>query len=278
MNGYRISIDTSKPSRQVIEVPTDTPRYGLAVTATNGRHEIRNLSVSVIDGAETIPATRTLDDGTQIVELSSGAVEHDRAIQVWLKADPIVTGEGVGGLRPYDIATGTIKMYTVKKETSAYTDLGVVTWMPNGSANYRRKDNTFYGVGEKVDVSDTLSVGQNYTYKEGGRTKTGWRNLATIPAGSYYLDEMDGIFSGYVGNAINSRYDVVLNETKTAHADMEIPETDYTIEQLTLSGETHAPVWQTITIGGVSYTFLVAEGSETPAETEPEDDPETDAQ
>ena len=55
MNGYKINIDTSKPSRQVIEVPTDTPRYGLAVTATNGKHDIRNLSVSVIDNGETIP-------------------------------------------------------------------------------------------------------------------------------------------------------------------------------------------------------------------------------
>ena len=92
MNVYKVSIDTSAPSRQVLTVPRDTPKYGVAVNVSNGKHSIRNLSAAILDGESETWANSKLNDGSLIVTLSSGPVESDREVKVHLSAEPVATG------------------------------------------------------------------------------------------------------------------------------------------------------------------------------------------
>ena len=71
MKIYKLDIDTSKPVRQVVSVPVGTQKYGIAVNATANGMRISSPFCQFIDGANTLSATSTLDDGSFLFELSA---------------------------------------------------------------------------------------------------------------------------------------------------------------------------------------------------------------
>lgn len=83
MKIYKLDIDASKPTRQMLCVPIKT-KYGLDVKPDIGRHNTNDLTCVIIDGDQTISPKRKDEDGTFFFEMPLGNEERDRQISVRL--------------------------------------------------------------------------------------------------------------------------------------------------------------------------------------------------
>ena len=83
MKIYKLDIDTSKPTRQIVAMQQNSTGL-LSVDVTNDGKYIRNLSCTVYDGENEISATTTngykIDVGTE-----------NKAIKVVAKSEPIIS-------------------------------------------------------------------------------------------------------------------------------------------------------------------------------------------
>lgn len=84
MKIYKLNVDTSKPVRQVVNIPVDTQKYGLAVNCTADGKRISSPYCTIIDSGNTLSATTTLDDGSFLFELSANAGDGEREAIVYV--------------------------------------------------------------------------------------------------------------------------------------------------------------------------------------------------
>lgn len=57
MKIFKLNVDTAKPIRQVVNIPVDTQKYGLAVNCTADGKHISSPFCQLIDGTTTLSAT-----------------------------------------------------------------------------------------------------------------------------------------------------------------------------------------------------------------------------
>ena len=84
MKVFKLNIDTAKPIRQVVNIPVDTQKYGLAVKATADGRPIASPYCSIIDNGTTLSAAKTLDDGSFLFEMTANAGDGGREAMVYV--------------------------------------------------------------------------------------------------------------------------------------------------------------------------------------------------
>lgn len=80
MKVYNLNIDTSKPIRQVLNVPAKSSKYGIAVKATAEGMRIANPTCQMILNGSVIQPTKTLEDGSFLFEMTSDMVEDKHEV------------------------------------------------------------------------------------------------------------------------------------------------------------------------------------------------------
>ena len=86
MKTYNITLNAAQPVRKVLAVPANTQRFGVVVKAEN--IDGSNLTCSMVDGGETIEATRQ-EDGAFMFDMSSAGEERDREVKIVLATEAI---------------------------------------------------------------------------------------------------------------------------------------------------------------------------------------------
>lgn len=275
MKIYKLDIDTSKPITQRRAIPQDADKYGLVVSANNGKHPIHNLSCTIFDGDETLTPSKTLDDGSLLFVMSS-TNSGSRAVKVKLAAKPLlIEGATLSGgawdIVSYDLAipAGTYyrdeldlmgyygpdypfngnpeswKQLEIKTADKPYTNVRKI-----GLENEYRQPYIFLGDGQ-LPSDAPLVLARDVTYK--------YETLFMQPGTEVVLDT-------HIGNTINCTINLQLDEVRGALPDGEITDdpavyddvqaTSLSVENIALSGVGYTPT--TINIGGTEYKVLAA--------------------
>ena len=102
MSIYKLEIDTSKPTRKVLNVPCVREKYGLAVKATADECQIASPYCSIIDNGTTLSATKTLEDGSFLFEMAANAGDGEREIIVYvINTDEVSASQWNGTVQTY---------------------------------------------------------------------------------------------------------------------------------------------------------------------------------
>ena len=81
MKTYNLTLNAAQPIRQILNVPTNTYKYGIVVKPES--IPTSSLSCSMVDGESAIYASNR-GDGTFLFTLSSDVAEKDRQVKVIL--------------------------------------------------------------------------------------------------------------------------------------------------------------------------------------------------
>lgn len=257
MKIYNLNIDTSKPIRTVLNVPSNEEKYGIRVKATAGEYNVRNPLCQIIDGSTVIEATKTLDDGSFLFELTSGNTEREREVIARVIDMDEIDASGWDGLQT---------VYTVHASTQANAQLervvfaGPTIWWVKGFVG---EEAVYYADTDPIVFKGDFTIGRLVTRKVGKRTQQVWEAFATIPKGTYTPKELNGLFyGGKIWKPADCKVRVVLRETKDALANEEIKDS---VESIVVGNETFVPT--SLTIDGVEYRVLAhTVESETPTE------------
>ena len=160
MRIYKLEIDTSKPTRKVLNVPCVGEKYGLAVKATANGCQIASPYCSIIDNGTTLSTTKTLDDGSFLFEMAANAGDGEREIIVYvINTDEVSASQW----------NGIMQTYFPHADDEANTDLdkiyqAAVIW-------YRKKDGTYFADDELITFTADTPFGYIVTKKVGNRTQ-----------------------------------------------------------------------------------------------------------
>lgn len=246
MKVYNLNIDTSKPIRTVLNVPSTTEKYGIRVKATAGEYNVRNPLCQIIDGSTVIEATKKLDDGSFLFELTSGNTEREREVIARVIDMDEIDGSGWDGLQT---------VYTVHASTQANVQLervvfaGPTIWWLKG---YNGEEPIYYADTDPIEFKGDVVIGRSVPTRVGKRIQNIWTPLPTIPKGTYTPKELNGLFyGGKIWKPADCKVRVVLRETKNAVANEEIEDS---VENIVVGNETFVPT--SLTIDGVEYRVL----------------------
>lgn len=257
MKIYNLNIDTSKPIRTVLNVPSNAEKYGIRVKATAGEYNVRNPLCQIIDGSTVIDATKKLDDGSFLFELTSGNTEREREVIARVIDMDEIDTSGWDGIQVMYVPHGTS---VANAQLTSIVFAGPTIWW------YKSSDGqSYYADTDPIVFKGDFTIGRNVNKKVGNRIKTVWEDFATIPKGTYTPKELNGLFyGGKIWKPADCKVRVVLRETKDALANEEIKDS---VENIVVGNETFVPT--SLTIDGVEYKVLahVVE-SETPTEPE----------
>ena len=270
MKTYNITLDAAQPVRKVLAVPANTQKFGVVVKAEN--IDGSSLTCSMVDGSETIEATRQ-EDGTFIFELSSSGQESDREVKIVLEKEAV----NIGGL---------------SSEGGGFKNVALFE-LPAGK--YTNKD--LVDVGVKLHTAVTAQIGPKNSadsvnlvgFQKVLITGTGIASFAV--GGKPIADDVVvevlaptvfGVFKSvsdnpyispdiYLGTSVTSYHDVTLNETRYAIPDgeIEVQDPDIVVDSVTIDGETYPVEWRAITIDGEPVVVLAAK-VETPESSDSE--------
>ena len=255
MKIYNLNIDTSKPIRTVLNVPSNAEKYGIRVKATAGEYNVRNPLCQIIDGSTVIDATKKLDDGSFLFELTSGNTEREREVIARVIDMDEIDTSGWNGIQV---------LYVPKATSVANAQLiriifgGPTIWWVKGT---NEEGAIYYADTDPIEFNGDFTFGCNVTKKVGHKTQTVWEDFATIPKGTYTPKELNGLFyGGKIWKQADCKVRVVLRETKDALANEEIKDS---VENIVVGNETFVPT--SLTIDGVEYKVLAhTVESETP--------------
>ena len=259
MKIYNLNIDTSKPIRTVLNVPSNAEKYGIRVKATAGEYNVRNPLWQIIDGSTVIEATKKLDDGSFLFELTSGNTDREREVIARVIDMDEIDTSGWNGFQV---------VYTAHASTQANAQLervvfaGPTIWWVKGFVG---EEAVYYADTDPIVFKGDFTIGRLVTRKVGKRTQQVWEAFATIPKGTYTPKELNGLFyGGKIWKPADCKVRVVLRETKDALANEEINDS---VESIVVGNETFVPT--SLTIDGVEYRVLAhTVESETPTEPE----------
>lgn len=248
MKVYNLNIDTTKPTRQVLNVPTNTEKYGIAVNAIAGEKKITNPYCQIIDGSAVLSSAQTLDDGSFLFELSSGSVPtaHEVMVHV-ISMDELSASDWDGVEYIYSIHAP----YVANSKLNTIVRHGTLLW-------YRylndEGQSTPYADDEKIVFTGPAEIGHNVTKKIGGRPKQVWETLGMVPTGSYYPRELNRmLFADIIGLPADCKTTVVLKETKDAVPDGERVDT---FSKIVLDGVSYVPT--ALSVDGIEYKVLAS--------------------
>lgn len=262
MKVYNLNIDTSKPIRQVLNVPAKSSKYGIAVNATAEGMRIANPQCQMIINGSAIQPTKTLDDGSFLFEMTSDMVEdkHEVMFRI-INMDEINAQGDQSGLQTIfwfkaeDVDKTNLYRVVRQLNTLWYYKKPIA---PNANAEYFSDDET-------IIFTDDATIGLNVAKKIGHRIQNVWEDLATIPKGTYYTKELDRLFfGGSIGRVADCKVTVVLNEVQNPISSEELEDKNVVCDTLTVGGVEY--VQTTLTVDGVEYKVL--------AEAQPAPDPE----
>lgn len=269
MKIYNINIDTSKPIRQVLNVPAKSSKYGIAVKATADGMRIANPQCQMIINGSAIQPTKTLDDGSFLFEVSSSMVEAKHEVIIRIINMDEINAQGD--------SSGMQTIFLFKAEDEDKTNLYRVSRMLN-TLWYCKKlsapnaDVEYFSDDEPIIFTDDATIGLYVATKVGHRIQNVWNDLATIPKGKYYTKELDRLFfGGSIGCVADCKVTVVLNEVKNPISSEELEDKNVVCDTLTVDGVEY--VQTTLTIDGVEYKVLAVANESTdeptPEPTEP---------
>ena len=125
MKVFKLNIDTSKPIRKVLNVPCAGEKYGIAVSATAGEYAVRSPLCQIIDGSTVIEATKKLDDGSFLFEMTSSGQERTREVIVRVIDTDAIDTSGWDGIQTIYMPDNETKQ-NVELERVVYA--GPVIW------------------------------------------------------------------------------------------------------------------------------------------------------
>lgn len=264
MKVYNLNIDTSKPIRQVLNVPAKSSKYGIAVKATAEGMRIANPTCQMIINGSAIQPTKTLDDGSFLFEMTSDMVEdkHEVMFRI-INMDEINAQGDTSGMDVYFFFQAAdvdkTNLYIVQRQLNTLWYIKKLS-APNADYEYFSDD-------EPIIFTDDATIGRTVTKKVGHRMQTVWEDLAAIPKGTYYTKELDRLFfGGSIGRVADCKVTVVLNEVLNPIASEELEDKNVVCDTLIVGDVEY--VQTTLTVDGVEYKVL-AEAQPTP-ESEPE--------
>ena len=261
MKIYNLNIDTSKPVRQVLNVPAKSSKYGIVVKATANGMRIANPQCQLIINGSAIQPTKTLEDGSFLFEMTSDMVEDKHEVMFRIINMDEIASQGD--------SSGVGTFFIFKSEDEDKTNLYRVWRMLNTLWYYKKlaapnANREYFSDDEPIIFTDDATIGCNVKKNIGGRIKSVWEDLATIPKGSYYTKELDRLFfGGSIGCVADCKVTVVLNEVKNPISSEEIEDKNVACDTLTVGGVEY--VQTTLTIDGVEYKVL--------AEAQQDEDP-----
>lgn len=254
MKVFKLNVDTAKPIRQVVTIPVDTQKYGLAVKATADGRPIASPYCSIIDNGTTLSAAKTLDDGSFLFEMTANAGDGEREAMVYV----INTDE----LSAYQW-NGDQNNYYVHGNYLSNTDLKYV--IRTAAIWYLKSDGTYFADDELITFTAETHIGHNVMMKVNGRLKQVYQDICVVPAGKYYPRELDrAICGGSVGLPANCKVKVVLRPSTKASPVTVLDEPTTSVK---IDGVDYVPT--TITVDGTEYVVLAATPNETTTEPEP---------
>lgn len=254
MKVFKLNIDTAKPIRQVVTIPVDTQKYGLAVKATANGRPIASPYCSIIDNGTTLSASKTLDDGSFLFEMTANAGDGAREAMVYVINTDELSAAQWNGFATTDYPAAA---------DADNTDLHRIVRV--SSIWYLKKDGTYFADDELITFTADTQIGRTVLVTVGKRTRQEFQVQFTIPAGKYYPRELDrAVLGGSVGLPANCKVKVVLKpSTKASPATV----LDEPVQSVTIDGVDYVPT--TITVDGTEYVVLAATPNETTTEPEP---------
>ena len=261
MKIYNLNIDTSKPVRQVLNVPAKSSKYGIAVKATAEGMRIANPTCQMILNGSAIQPTNTLEDGSFLFEMTSDMVEDKHEVMFHIINMDEINAQGD--------QSGVSTVFYFKVEDEVKTSLNRVKRQLNTLWYYKKlaapnANPEYFSDDEPIIFTDDATIGHLVAKKVGGRTKQEWEALATIPKGTYYTKELDRLFfGGSIGRVADCKVTVVLNEVTDPAPESEVEDKNVVCDTLTVGGVEY--VQTTLTIDGVEYKVL--------AEAQPDEEP-----
>ena len=285
MKTYNITLDAAQPVRKVLAVPANTQKFGVVVKAEN--IDGTNLTCSMVDGSETIEATRQ-DDGKFIFELSSIGQESDREVKIVLEKPAV----NIGGLVT-DFEPGEPTDY--KRVKCAIIDLPAGEYVVGElieKLSDLRKQALFMAHYIKPATEDASNLVGFTQISIGGEAYQGvvgiYNGANLLPEDAVVKVLADTVFiynmkiddpskppyvSGDVifDKAVTSTHDVAIDERVGAVADgeIEVQDPDIVVDSVTIDGETYPVEWKVITIDGEPVVVLAAK-VETPESSDSE--------
>lgn len=259
MKIYNLNIDTSKPIRTVLNVPSNAEKYGIRVKATAGEYNVRNPLCQIIDGSTVIEATKKLDDGSFLFELTSGNTEREREVIARVIDMDEIDASGWDGMQVIYSPNATS---VANAQLTRIVFGGPTIWWVKG---FDGEEAVYYADTDPIVFKGDFTIGHNVMRKVGHRQQQVWEDFATIPKGTYTPKELNGLFyGGKIWKPADCKVRVVLRETKDALANEEIKDS---VECIVVENETFVPT--SLTIDGVEYRVLAhTVESETPTEPE----------
>ena len=252
MKVYNLNIDTSKPIRQVLNVPEKSSKYGIVVKATAEGMRIANPQCQMIINGNAIQPTKTLDDGSYLFEMTSDMVEdrHEVMFRIINMDEIDAQGDASGISTDYVFRAGDVDKTNLYRVTKRRNTLWYCKKLaaPNADVEY-------FSDNEPIIFTDDATIGHLVSTKVGGRIKQVWEDLATIPKGTYYTKELDRLFfGGSIGRVADCKATVVLNEVKNPISSEELEDKNVVCDTLTVGGVEY--VQTTLTVDGVEYKVL----------------------
>lgn len=246
MKIYNLTIDTSKPARKVLSVPSGVEKYGIRVKVVAGEYNVKSPVCQIIDGSTVIEATKKLDDGSILFELASGNEVSKKEVIVRVVDTDEIDTSGWDGLQT---------IYFPNLDTAANAKLERIVYR-GPVIDYIKEvngaDSVLYADTDPIVFKGDFTIGRNVQVKVGHRMKTEWQALTTIHKGTYTPLELNGIFyGGKIWKPANCNVRVVLNYMNNAASDEEVKDT---VESVKIGDETFAPF--SLTVDGVEYRVL----------------------
>ena len=266
MKIFKLNIDTAKPIRKVLNVPCVGEKYGIAVSATAGEYAVRSPLCQIIDGSTVIEATRKLDDGSFLFEMTSSGEEPTREVIVRVIDTDAIDTSGWDGIQIIYLLHAKSQQ-NVELERVVFS--GPVIWWckSNSGGGADGTEPIYYADTDKIVFKGDVEIGRIVPTKVGKRIQNIWTTFTIIPKGTYTPLELNGLFyGGKIWKAADCKVRVVLKETKDAQANEVIADTNNYVE---LCGVKYYPT--TITVDGTEYVVLAATPNETT--TEPTEEP-----
>lgn len=271
MKLYKLNIDTSKPTNQVVQMQQNQ-RGLLSVNMTNNGKYIRNLSCTLYDGANEISATNggfKVDVGAEpksvkvvaksepmesIKEYIASYAPGNRTIAQYLKRIVIPAGtyrqDEFESLKQFGTYSGYPTILSQASGGEANFDRIILTlWNPNRQIWFGA-NGEWLSPDEPLIVNEEVAFGLTTAVRTSGKS-TIVLSSETYPAIGYYTDyQMDTL----IKPSTNAPYDGEYVEPLTA---------------VEIDGVEYVPT--TLSVDGVAYSVLAAVQN-----TEPETEPETE--
>lgn len=270
MKIYNLNIDTSKPVRQVLNVPAKSSKYGIAVKATADGMRIANPTCQMILNGSAIQPTKTLEDGSFLFEMTSDMVEDKHEVMFHIINMDEINAQGD--------QSGLQTIFWFKAEDEDKTNLYRVARQLN-TLWYMKKptapniEGGYFSDDEPIIFTDDATIGRTVVKKIGKRVQYVWEDLATIPKGTYYTKELDRLFfGGSIGRVADCKVTVVLNKVTNPTPESEVEDKNVVCDTLTIDGKEYVPT--TLTIDGVDYVVLAQPIQSSESDLDPDTEPD----